>query len=124
MRRAIEVLISSVIRILQIVRLRDLPPLDMRPQPLVEIPHTHKRRRYRHNQQQNREHGEDGQALAGRGVVGRFARVVHAHELEDEVGHGGEVDGDDHRLAEVGLAAREEGGEEEERDGDGDRGDG
>lgn len=44
------------------------------------------------------------------------ACVVHAHELEDEVGHCGEVDDDHDRLADVRFPAGDKGGEEEEAD--------
>ena len=50
--------------------------------------------------------------------------IVHANELKDEVRHAGEVEEDDEALARVGFTAREEGGEEEKDDRDGERGDG
>jgi hypothetical protein len=51
-----------------------------------------------------------------------FRGLVHAYELEDEVGHSDEVEGDDDALAEVSFAAGDPRGEEQENNGDGEGG--
>lgn len=55
-------------------------------------------------------------------VLVRHARIVHPHEFKDEVSHSGEVEDDDESLANVGLAAGDISGEEEEENGDNERG--
>ena len=118
------VVIRRMIGILRIIRIRHLPPLNMRAQPLIEIPHTHRPRHNRHHQQQNCEHRECCEAVPSLRILVGQGAVIHSDEFEDEVGHADEVKDDDDGLARVGFAAGEVGGEEEEDDGDGEGGDG
>lgn len=76
------------------------------------------------DEQQDGDDSEDGQRFACWQVLGNFlwiAFVVHAHELEDEVGHGGEIDNNHDCLADVRFATGDKGREEEEADGHGHR---
>jgi len=125
MRRPTE-LIRPIISILQLIRIRNLPLLNMRLEPLVKIPHTKHRRHHRQHQRNQRQDRKNRQTPPSRLILQHspFRGVVHAHQLEDEVGHAGEVDDDDDDLPGVGFAAGEEGGEEEEDDGYGEGGDG
>jgi len=77
------------------------------------------------NEQKNGEHSKGGQRLARRLVVLLAVQVgnVHADELEQEVGHGNEVDDNNGNHAGNRLATDPPGGEEEEEKGD-DQGDG
>lgn len=127
MRGALEVIRAAVGRDLGVFWALQLPLLDVRLEALVEVSCAQACRYDGSDEQQDRDDGEDGESLAGGEVfvdLGHVARVVHSDELEDEVGHGGEVDDDHDGLAVVGFAAGDEGGEEEETDGDGDRDDG
>lgn len=102
-----------------------LAPLNMRLEPLAKIRHDHTRGPDRRDEQQNRKHGERGQHAAALEILLLPRRLrPHAEELEDEVGHGGAVEGDDGGVAEAGFAAHEEGGEDQKADDDGDGGDG
>lgn len=100
-----------------------LAEADVRSEAFVEISHAHDCHDHSDDEQEECEDRKRGQAVAGGFVKLRFGRVVHAHEFEGEVGHGGEVDRDDGDLAGGGLALGDPGGEEEEDDGDGDGGD-
>jgi hypothetical protein len=56
------------------------------------------------DQEEDCDDGEDGQSLACGKIFCDFvhvASVVHAHEFEDEVGHGGEVDNHHDALSDI-----------------------
>ena len=78
------------------------------------------------NKQRNRNDSKDCQGFPRRQVLSYFlhvALVVHAHELEDEVGHGSQIYDDHDCLADVGFATGDKSREEEEADGHRDRDD-
>lgn len=110
--------------ILPTLRLRHLSRLNVRRKPLLEIHHHHNRRPDRDDQQQDGKYGERSQHATPPRVLRRALRVPHAEQLEDKVGHGGEVEGDDEYVAGVGFSSHEDCREDEEADDDGERGDG
>ena len=78
------------------------------------------------NKQRNRDYSKYCQGFPRGQVFVYFlhvAFIVHAHELEDEVGHGCQIDDNHDCLADVGFTAGDEGREEEEADGHRDRDD-
>ena len=99
--------------------------VDMGLESLVEVVRAYACDHDGKNEQENGEHSKGGQRLARRLVVFLAIQVgnVHADELEQEVGHGNEVDDDNSNHAGNRLAADPPGGEEEEEKGD-DQGDG
>jgi len=77
--------------------------------------------------QDDEQDGDDGkgrQAPGHGGVREGVARLVDAHELEEEVREAAEVEQDDARRADVVLVPGEEGRGQEDDDGDGDGRDG
>lgn len=107
------------------VGILDFALLDVRLQAFVEVVCAEACGDDGGDQQEDGDDGEDCKSFPCRKILGNFAHVagvVHANEFEDEVGHGGEVDDDHDRLADVGFTASDERGEDEEthcdRDGD------
>jgi hypothetical protein len=99
--------------------------VDVRLEALVKIVCAHACNNDGENEKENSEDGKGGQRLARGLVVVLAVKVgnVHAHELEQEVGHGDEVDDDDGNHASNRFASDPPSGEEEEEEGD-DQGDG
>lgn len=101
----------------------DFALLDVRFESFVEVARANASSRDGGDKQRNCNDGKHCQGLSrGQVLVDFFhvAFVVHAHELEDEVGHGREVDDDHDCLTDVRFATGDKGCEEEEADGHGD----
>lgn len=101
----------------------DLPGAHVGLQSLIKIMRTNAGHDNGHEQEQDGQNSKTGQRFTGGLVVLEAGGVggVHAHELEEEVAKGDEVDDDDEDHARDGLAADPEGGEEEENEGDDER---
>ena len=102
----------------------DLALLDVWLETLVEVARADASSRDSGNQQRNRDDSKHCQRLSRGQVLGDFLHVtpvVHAHELEDEVSHGRQINNDHDCLADVRFATGDEGREEEEADGHGHR---
>lgn len=101
----------------------DLALLDVWLETLVEVARAHASSCDGGNEQQNRNDSKDCQCLPRGQVLVDFlhvASIVHAHELEDEIGHGCKVDDNHDCLADVGFATGDESREEEEANCHGD----
>jgi len=108
-------------------RVDDFALLDVWFEAFIEIARANASSGNGGNKQRNRNDSKDCQGFPRRQVLGYFlhvALVIHAHELEDEVGHGREIDDDHNCLTDVRFATGDKGREEEEADGYRDRYDG
>lgn len=113
-------------RSLVLGRVDDFALLDVWFEAFIEIARANASSGDGSNKQRNRDDSKYCQSFPRRQVFIYFlhvAFVVHAHELEDEVGHGSQIYNDHDCLADVGFATGDEGREEEEADGHRDRDD-
>jgi hypothetical protein len=94
--------------------------VDVGLEALVEVVCAHACNDDGEDEQKNGEDGKGCQRFARRLVVVLSVEIrnVHANQLEQEVGHGDEVDDNNGNHAGDGFAADPPGGEEEEEEGD------
>lgn len=122
---------AVVVRLRQVIHLHnllfvvaDLALHDEWLQTLVEVQHACYCVGDGEDDQDDGEHGEDGHGLSSGLVVLFVAGLVHADELEAEVGEAAEVENHDYHHAGHRFAACPEGGHEEDEDCDWDGGGG
>lgn len=99
---------------------RYLPPLNDRFETLAKVDHAPDGIDNGDDEQQHRDDSEEGQASARRQVVQPpvVGRVVHAHQLEEEIGHRGEVEHDNDEHSEARFVARPVARHYQDADGD------
>ena len=101
-------------------RVDDFALLDVWFEAFIEIARANASSGNGGNKQRNRNDSKDCQGFPRRQVLSYFlhvALVIHAHELEDEVGHGREIDDDHNCLTDVRFATGDKCREEEEANG-------
>lgn len=99
--------------------------LDVWSEALVEVAHADESHNNGNNKQGEGKGGKGCERVSYWGVLILSTRVPHAHQLEDEVSHTGEVNSDNPALANIALAAGDVGGQKQKGDShrEGDTGD-
>lgn len=119
-----RLLVVQLVRVgVLLLRVRALGPEQVLAQPRAEVAHADEGIDDGQDDEDDGQHGKGRQRAAHGVVVLAVARLVDAHQLEEEVGQAAKVEQDDQHDAEPVLALREEGGAEQDGDGHGDGGD-